>query len=175
MSTFDLAEVLQGRGYPSDTLAVYLDEESAYLIQAQREIISTLQGDELLAAQDALDAFVEKAKLSAYTFHLKGRSRIVIRDIAKRAWSEVPDKPNDPGRLVIADAREELRQALEWEAFIEKVVAPDGSENEFSLEDVQLFRQYAPQASLVAIERKIESLKQAGAGFEYISQSADFS
>lgn len=175
MSTFDLAEVLQGRGYPSDTVTVYLDEESAYLIQAQRELISGLKGAELEEAENALAALVERAKLSAYTFHLKGRSRVVIRDIAKKAWGEIPDKPTDPDRLIITDAREELRQALEWEAFTEKVVAPDGAENVFSLDDVKLFRQYAPQSSLVAIEKKIEALKQAGAGFEHISQSADFS
>lgn len=175
MSTFDLAEVLQGRAYPTDTVTVYLDEQSAYLIQAQRALISTLSGHELEEAEDTLAALVEEAKLSAYTFHLKGRSRIVIRDIAKKAWSEIPDKPSDPDRMIVNDAREELRQALEWEAFTEKVVAPDGAENVFSLDDVKLFRQYAPQASLVAIEKKIEDLKQAGAGFEYISQSADFS
>jgi len=174
-NTFDLGQVLAGRGYPTDTVTVYLDEATAYLIQAQREIVSTATGDELVAAQEALDALVEQAKPSAYTFHLKGRSRLVLRDIAKDAWSKFPDKVNSPLRMVEADERKEYQESLEWEASIEKIVNAEGAESDIDLDGVTAFRNSAPQASLNAIQRKIDALREAGAGFEYISQSADFS
>ena len=172
---FDLGQVLAGRGYPTDTVTVYLDEATAYLIQAQRKIVSEATGDDLVAAQDALDALVAQAKPSAYTFHLKGRSRLVLRDIAKDAWSKFPDKVNSPLRMVEADERKEYQESLEWEAFIEKIVNADGAESDINLDTVVAFRNAAPQGSLNAIQRKIDGLREAGLGFEYISQSADFS
>lgn len=175
--TFDLGQVLAGRGYPTDTVTVYLDEATAYLIQAQREILNDpeLKGKDREEAESTLAALVEDAKSSAYTFHLKGRSRLVLRDIAKDAWSKFPDKVNSPLRMVEADERKEYQESLEWEAFIEKIVNADGAESDISLDTVVAFRNAAPQASLNAIQRKIDSLREAGLGFEYISQSADFS
>ena len=127
------------------------------------------------AFQSTDGTFSQSAKPSAYTFHLKGRSRLVLRDIAKDAWSKFPDKVNSPLRMVEADERKEYQESLEWEAFIEKIVNADGAESDINLDTVVAFRNAAPQGSLNAIQRKIDGLREAGLGFEYISQSADFS
>ena len=94
-TTFNLAERLSGRGFPTDTVKVYLNEGAAY------QLVS-LMNQEAPTDQDALEAFnnvvqqVTKEVLeSELTFELRGISTGHSNQIKKNVKKEHPDLADD--------------------------------------------------------------------------------
>lgn len=173
---FDLSAALQGRSYPTAQVKAYLDEETAYLIYTEKKRIALLSGEELESAQAGLDKLIDRLDEQAYTFHLKGRSRIVVREIAKKALKEYPTPAGVLESDVSAADRQEFHDNLMWQAYIEKIVSPDGEELlEPSLEQVTQFRELAPTHAVIAISDKITELTDKGIQFDMEKQSVDFS
>lgn len=174
--TFDLSAALQGRAYPSTQVKVYLDEETAYLIYTEKKRIGQLTGEDLESAQAGLDALIDKMDSQAYTFHLKGRSRLVLREIAKKALAQHPTPKNVLAIDEASPDRQDYHDALMWEACTEKIVAPTGEELvEPGLEQIIEFRNHAPKYALNAISEAVNELIDQGVTFDFEKQSVDFS
>lgn len=177
MPGFNLLDVLQGRGYPTDSVVIYLDETVAQRIGKLRKRITeeTLSVDDMQIVQDDLAAAVEDAKKSAYTVHGTGRARQVLQDALKTANKKYPISRNFAGQVEPDDDRDEYFNSLLWVAQITKIVNPDGEELvEPTLADVEALRGNAPTWSLNQIETMLAELRDAGADFEYTKQSEDF-
>lgn len=190
--TFDLGEVLAGRGYPSDFVDVYLDEDKAYeLIKMQAELTKfEMLGmpKEYTALNTKLIAVLEEVKDRKLTFHLRGRTRRVYRDIAKLSMKKFPATKTLLGQVEGDPDRDEYHDSLTLLAMTDKIGLPGGGEIVFShdytdsgeplpseLKTITDFRESAPESGLEAVEKKMEELQGAGVGFEIESQSPDFS
>ena len=86
-STFNLAEVIKGRGYPSKDVTVYTDAESAFeLIEIEDQMNQMTEASEeykeLEARANELAELVQKSKL---TFHMRGVGQGEVERITDKA------------------------------------------------------------------------------------------
>lgn len=113
--TFSFAEVVQGRGYPQDTVVLYQDEATAYERVKYLDSVLEARGDnshEMLIAGAKQDSakraaykraidddpevaakiaeFDAKLAASAYTFHIQGLSEDIEKTLLDKARAEFP-------------------------------------------------------------------------------------
>jgi len=86
-STFNLAEVIKGRGYPTKDVTVYTDAESAFeLIEIEDQMNQMTEASEeykeLEAKANELAELVQKSKL---TFHMRGVGQGEVERITEKA------------------------------------------------------------------------------------------
>lgn len=86
-STFNLAEVIKGRGYPTKDVTVYTDAESAFeLIEIEDQMNQMTEASEeykeLEAKANELAELVQKSKL---TFHMRGVGQGEVERITDKA------------------------------------------------------------------------------------------
>lgn len=188
--TLDLIAVLDGRGYPKDTVTVYFNEDVAYAIHAANAELSRLAALQDHDAYKALDAkltsLVEEVSSQGYTFHLTGTPRKVRKDILKEVEAKFPKAAERDflGRPAHPDVEaDEYLSARIWQTHIEKIVAPDGAEIVApDLETIQHLRDTAPDHALKALALKIDGdgrdnkglAGSASDGFEIAARSSDF-
>lgn len=177
--TFDLGAVLSGLDYPEKTVDVYFNEALAFEVaKANRELefLDGLSDEKFKEAQDKFDALVEKLAAYKFTFHLKAIPSRFKNDIDKRVEAKFPTKFNQIGLPEQNSARDELFAVLMMEAYITKIVAPDGAEIlKPSIETIENFRLNAPRHALALVESQIIAFEQdIQAGFETAAKSADF-
>lgn len=177
--TFDLGAVLSGMDYPEKTVDVYFNEVLAFEVARANMELNLLDGlseDKFKEAQDKFDALVERLAEHKYVFHLKAIPSRFKKDIADKVEAEYPTKFSPLGMPEPDRKRDELFAELMMEAYITKIVAPDGAVIvKPGLETIKNFRSNAPEHALALVESEIISFEQdISSGFETAAKSADF-
>jgi len=188
---FKIVDVVKGRGYPKNTVDVYISEDLAHTAAALDEKINQLQesmdsksvtpqGRKALANQHE-KLVEEKEKLVAeisedkYVFHITGISEGDRESLEKKAYEKYPAKydtdrnpfTGESTKKEIGDLdRQKFFTVLLWSAHIEKIVSPSGDEqNGISPEDASELRNHLPVASISRITEAIEKIRAASAMF----------
>jgi len=177
--TFDLGAVLSGQDYPEKTIDVYFNESLAYEVaKANRELefFNKLSEEKFKEAQDKFDALVEKLGEYKYVFYLKAIPSRFKKDIDTQVEKSFPTKFNQIGMPEQNVMRDEYFAELMMEAYITKIVAPDGAEVvKPNVETIRNFRLNAPRHALALVESAIIEFEQdISVGFETAAKSADF-
>lgn len=179
-STFDIASVLAGRGYPETTVEFYLDEAAAMALSKAETKLTHLQiaRDATGAAEfekevDALRAALRSQK---YSIVLRGIPNKTRSDLLAKAFEKFPHKKNLLGQEEDSDERDQFYTTLLWQAIIVRIEAPDGNvQVNPDFDSVQALRDYAPDLALMAIGGGIRDLTDGvKAGFEAATQDTDF-
>ena len=177
--TFNLGAVLAGQDYPEDVVDVYFDERTAYTITVLSEQVRDLSvegGEKYEEADKQLQDLIASLESRKYRFFLTGVPARLLKAIVERVNVEIPEERNSLGMVQPDPAREELYKLYMFEAFITKIVDPDGAEIvKPSLESLKELRSDAPGHVLSKIEQGIADLENKTVyGFEIAVKSADF-
>lgn len=94
-NTFNLAEVIKGRGYPSKDVTVYTDAEAAFeLVEIEDKMNSMAEANEEYKELEAkADELAERVQKSQLTFHMRGVGQGVVERISEKA-DQLHKKPN---------------------------------------------------------------------------------
>ena len=86
-STFNLAEVIKGRGYPSKDVVVYTDAEAAFeLVEIEDQMNQiTEASDEYKELEARANELAERVQSSQLTFHMRGVGQGVVERISDKA------------------------------------------------------------------------------------------
>lgn len=184
--SFKILDVISNRGYPEQTVTVYMDEATAYeaaLVKEELEQIDTKKStpeidakrEELTEKQEEL---VEKLASSAFIFHLRGVSEGKRDEIYKQAKKKYPIEYETPFDLSVlagqktervekeSPERDALFTELLWAETIQKIVDPDGNEQVgVTYSEVKQLRQLLPLAASAAINSTVEKLRVSSAIF----------
>lgn len=188
---FNIVDAVKGRAYPKDSVDVFIDEKIAFEVSVMNEMIENIsnqmdkttpnkkQLDELMKQRDEIldsrDKLIAEMGGNKYVFHLTGVSEGYRQDMYEKAIEKFPikyEKNRNP--LTGAVEKEELENperdryftALLWQAYISKVVAPDGSEQDgITYEDAIELRRSLPLAAISTITEAIEKMRAATALF----------
>lgn len=72
-SKFNLADVIKGRGYPEDSVTVYLDVASAYeLSKLNDQVVNTVDGTDTTEIESKIKELEAKILDSKLVFHMRG-------------------------------------------------------------------------------------------------------
>jgi hypothetical protein len=197
---FKIIDAVKDRGFPESHLDIYLDEALAFLISEldeamdetgksmdRKKALSKKEVDEFEKRRDEIldrkNKLIEEMGGSKYVFHIKGISEGQRQDIFDKTIEKFPmkyEKNRNP--YTGAMEKEEISEAerdryfsdLLWQAYIVKIVSPDGEEQEgVSLEEATELRRSLPAASVAKISEGIEKLRIASAAF-MMSINEDF-
>ena len=178
--TFDLGLVLAGRSYPRTEVPVYLDEEAGFQIyradQELQRLANLKKVEEYNALEEKFQALLKQVNDQRYVFHLKGTPRKIRQDIFKKVRADHPEVIDSFGRVVPNPEADEQYALLTWAAHIEKIVAPDGKAMVApSVENLQQFRELAPDTAIQAVENALSELQTGTkSGFEAAVRESDF-
>lgn len=176
--TFSFVDFIQGRGYPRDEVVLNMDEATAYKIQKlekQKKDDSSL--DE--SALDRIDAEIaslrEVLAKSALTFKVVGLSTENREELLENAREQVKPEYESNRNFITGQVekiekespvRDRLYTNLLWKAQIEQIVAPNGAVTVPTLEDIETFRNKAPQSQQMKLARALSDLAVASEAFE---------
>ena len=184
--TFKILDVIQGRGYPEQVVRIYLDEATAYQAALVREELEELDGKpnssinekkraDLIEKQEEL---IEELQKSMFTFHLRGISEAKREEIYNQAKKKYPIEYEKPSDLIAltgqkqervekeSPERDTLFTELLWAESIQKIVSPEGDEQEgMTYSEVKQMRGLLPLASSAALNSAIEKLRVSSAIF----------
>lgn len=149
---FNLADVIKGRGFPEDTVDIYLDAESAYeLSKLNEEIIELADGEDSSVLDEQAGELAKKIIASKLTFHMRGISQGLIEAIEKK--SKV-NKSDDQESFIL-----EYFSRLIAATIVRVVDAAENvDDHTFTLEDIVELRNSLPSESweqLVATTQKL--------------------
>lgn len=170
--TFNLSEVIKGRGYPQKSVTVYTDAEAAFnLIELEKKMLkldqSSQEHKDLEALANSLAEAVQKSKL---IFHMRGVSQIVVDAADAEATKNFP--------LVEGDRSDEwYRNYMAYlvASNIVKVENANGDVDErvFSVKDVEEIRDLIPVDSWAMLMSTMQQLTLATGYFRGMT-NADF-
>ena len=184
--TFKILDVIQGRGYPEQVVRIYLDEATAYQAALVGEELEELDGKpnssinekkraDLIEKQEEL---IEELQKSMFTFHLRGISEAKREEIYNQAKKKYPIEYEKPSDLIAltgqkqervekeSPERDTLFTELLWAESIQKIVSPEGDEQEgMTYSEVKQMRGLLPSASSAALNSAIEKLRVSSAIF----------
>lgn len=175
VKTFDLAAALSGRTFPEIVVPVFFDEALQFeLNRLDKEIAKTLgeEADELSKNREEL---LEKFKAAVIKVRVKGTPRHIRKATLDKVLEDHPQeytpfgvpKPNPEGDEAYANAT--------WALHVVEITGPDGSTLVPSEADIHAFRNQAPDAAIVAVERAIQELTEGSkSGYETAVQDLDF-
>lgn len=197
---FKIIDAVKDRAFPESHLDIYLDEAVAFLIaeldQAmdetgksmdKKKALSKKEVDEFEKRRDEIlnrkNELLEKMGGAKYVFHIKGISEGSRQDVFDKAIEKFPmkyEKNRNPytgamEKEEISDVeRDRYFSDMLWQAYIVKIVSPDGEEQEsITLEEATELRRSLPAASVAKISEGIEKLRIASAAF-MMSMNEDF-
>lgn len=197
---FKIIDAVKDRAFPESHLDIYLDEALAFLIAEldeamdetgksmdKRKALSKKEVDEFEKRRDEIldrkNKLIEEMGGGKYVFNIKGISEGQRQDIFDKTVEKFPmkyEKNRNP--YTGALEKEEISEAerdryfsdLLWQAYIVKIVSPDGEEQEgITLEEATELRRSLPAASVAKISEGIEKLRIASAAF-MMSMNEDF-
>jgi len=86
-STFNLAEVIKGRGYPTKDVTVYTDAEAAFeLIEIEDQMNEmTEAGEEYKKLESRANELATRVQKSKLTFHMRGIGQGEVERITEKA------------------------------------------------------------------------------------------
>ena len=187
---FNILSVLKDRGLPRDVVQVVLDDALAYDAAKIQERINELMSsdaedinDEVASLQAKLDVMKDELNANRYAVHITGITEGKRDELVKRSLEKFPMEYDEQKnaftgetikRELESSEREEFFTNLLWVASIDKIVAPDGSEQAGIPEsDISEFRAMLPIIANSNITQAIEKLRVASAMF-VMSADEDF-
>lgn len=179
--TFSIVDVLLGREYPTIEVPFFLDEAAAFaLSQAEKRLVELPVDGDREEVEREIDRLKAKVRATRYVYHLKGIPAKVRNDLLDLAFKKFP-KETDPTNIFGGpkqnDERDEMFGRMLLHAMTEKIVDPNGAVMaNLTVEQVEHFRDHAPDAALEAISIAQRELTEgAKGGFESAAQDTDFS
>tara|TARA_R110000822_G_scaffold92458_1_gene213281 strand:+ start:2851 stop:3468 length:618 start_codon:yes stop_codon:yes gene_type:complete len=183
---FSIVNALKESSHPTDTVTIFLDEQTAYLASGVKAKIAAIvdeASDERKVLKKELDELVTTLKTSAVTFTLEGisegkREAMLARSIEKFPIQIKRDLNPLTGEFIEADMPSAERDghftdAL-WQSHITKIVGASGDEQTvITNNDVAVMRTDLPIAAVGTITEAIEKLRVATAMF-MIETNEDF-
>jgi hypothetical protein len=185
--TFNIVSVLSERAYPKTSVAVSLDEATAYeaaLVKEELDALGTKGAsiskvsskiDEL---QAKLSELIELMNKSTYVFHIRGISEGKREELAATSRKKYPveyEQGVDISALLSnsgerqekpSPERDNLFTDLLWVEHIEKIEDPDGNiQAGLTYSDIRALRNNLPLSALAKINSEIEKVRTATAVF----------
>lgn len=188
---FNILDAIKDRGLPKDVVSIIVDDVTAYKAAKVKEQIDeiinsseeTIDQDKLTELQGELDSLKTELNANRFLFHISGISEGKRDELAKKAYEAFPrefEEQKNPftGEItkkeIDSEERDEYMTRMLWAASIEKIVAPDGSEQTGIDESfVQELRGSLSIPATAAIMQGIERLRIATAVF-VMSVDEDF-
>lgn len=188
--TFNILQVLQGRGYPETQVDIYLDESAIYAMSLAQEELDGL--DQALGTKGEtekkkkireritgeLESAREKVSASHYIVHLMGVSEGKREEVYRQATKKYPveyEKDNGLSGILSGDSKREEKDSPErdslftdllWQEHIKKIVSPDGEEQEdFPYSTIREMRNTFPLSATIKINEAIAKLRTSTAVF----------
>ena len=182
--SFNIISVLQDRGYPEASVSFVMDEKIAYEASAIQERINEILADksedakkERIELTAKLKDLTDKLSKNVYTIHLMGVSEGKREEIYREARKKYPVEyePINPVQGLIGNATRTEKESPErdalftdflWQAYIKKIVDPEGNEQtEFPYNVIKAMREGLPISATIKINEAIEKLRTATAVF----------
>lgn len=196
--SFNIIDVLQGRGYPESVVDIYMDESSIYQLSIINEKLEELdksigkkqeterqksEREELFEQKEYLNNKLMESKLSVYLMGIsEGRREELYRQALKKYPMEY-EVQNNISSLISGDSqkiekdspdRDALFTDYLWQANIKKIVNVSGEEqSEFSYSTIKTMRETFPLNAMIKINEGIEKLRASTALFT-IETGEDF-
>ena len=175
---FDIRDVLAGLDHPTGSVDIWFDRQGGIeLDRLEKELAH--EPDEK-KAQKLLDEYtvkLEEYKNKKYTVHLQGIDNERKQDIQLQALKTYPFKRDAYGR---DDQEQEYKRGLRlkdliWQAYITKIVNPEGKVQEYpGLEVIHIFTTKAPDQVIQRIDNKIAEVEKDTDIQRFGQQDADF-
>lgn len=183
---FKILDAISGRGYPEQTVTVYLDEATAYEAALVKEELDQIDSKKSTPEIDAKrneltekqEELLENLTASAFTFHLRGVSEGKREEIYNQAKKKYPIEYETPFDISVlagqkaervekeSPERDTLFTELLWAETIQKIVDPEGNEQVgITYSEVKQMRQLLPLAASAAINSTVEKLRVSSAIF----------
>jgi hypothetical protein len=172
--TFDITAFAKDRAYPQDAVVAYLDVNSAYILTALNEKLSTVvQGEEYEKLEAEANDLAKKILESKVVFHLRGVNQEIIERVTIEASKAYPLAKSSFGQS--EESEDWIRfwtTALVAENLV-KIVNADGAEDErkFSQEEVLELRKYLPKEVWELIVEKMQQLTLASSYFKGLTDA----
>ena len=174
--TFSFTEVVQGRGYPRDEVAIYLDEATAYQIaKTEKQIADSLDDEEIDALAEKVAELRKKLAQSKYVFKIVGLSTETREDLLEKARADIKPEYESHKNFMTGQVEKVEKESpkrdryytnLLWQASIEQIVAPNGAvDTAPTLETVEAFRK-APLSQQAKFQTALNELSVAAEIFE---------
>jgi len=195
---FNIVELLQGRGYPTQTVEIYLNESAIYNLASEREKLEELikslgkrsekesEKNEREKIESAIDEAQEDILTSKVFVFLQGVTEGKRDEIYRQATKKYPveyEAPNPMSGLLGKQSeriekesadRDQLFTDLLWQAYIAKVVNAGGDEqSEFAYSTIRTMRDSLPLNAMVKINEAIDKLRSSTALFD-LETTEDF-
>jgi len=172
-STFNLAEVIKERGYPSKEITIYTDAEAAFdLVEIEDKMNQmTESGDEYAELEKQANELAEAVQKSQLTFVMRGVGQGVVERIVEKA-DKLYKKP---------DANED-EYATDWFKYyitslvasnVVKVIDADGNvdESHFEYEEMLEIRNNLPSDSWGLLVSTMQKLTLATGYFKGLTDA----
>jgi hypothetical protein len=175
---FSIVNAIKGRSHPTDTVTIFLDEQTAYLaseVKAKIKDITDEISEERVLLEAELVDLTKKLKESSATLTVVGieegdRDAMLARSIEKFPIQTKRDLNPLTGEFSETDIGDDNRDShftnALWQSHITKIVSADGGEqNVITNNDVSVMRTGLPIAAVGKITEAIEKLRVATAIF----------
>ena len=195
---FNILEVLQGRGYPTHTVDIYLNESAIYDLSVQRgnledldkSLVKKAETEKQKNEREKIEAAIKQAESeiisSRLSVFLKGITEGRRDEAYRQAVKKYPiehEAPNPMSGLLGKQServekespqRDTLFTDLLWQEHIVKIVDSDGNEQlEFAYSTIRTMRESFPLNAMVKVNEGIEKLRASTALFD-IETNEDF-
>ncbi len=168
--TFNLSEVIKGRGFPQKTVTVYTDADAAFrLVELGKKMNQVKDKDELEKLEQESEKLAEVVKASRLDFKMQGVPQAVIETVEAKIDKLYPS------------ADEESRNDDWFKAYIAELVAlnivsvTDASGNSdtktFNYEDAVELRSYLPTESWAILVSTMQKLTLASGFFNGLTDA----
>lgn len=176
---FNLLEVIKDRAYPTETVNVYLDEETAYHASVVKEKLDStdVKSKDYQMLERDLDTLVAKLEESKYVFSIIGISEGKREELYEESIKVFPveykeDKNPFTGEVtrneLESKERDRLFTNMLWAAHISQVTAPNGDiQGVMSTAEVTQLRDALPLAAVGTINQAIDKIRAATAVFMF--------
>lgn len=177
--TFSIVDAIKERAYPSDDIAVYMDEASSYKAAELSKKLESLDSTtkEYIDTQKQLDKVIEVIEKSKYVFTITGISEGKREELYELALKKFPMEYKEDKNILTGETkkveienaeRDSLFTTLLWSAYIRKITNPEGAVQEnLSPEDADELRKSLPIAVNGIINSSIQNMRAATALFMY--------
>lgn len=181
--TFSFIDRLRGRNYPTEVIEVYLDEAKGYeLIKLEEEASNTKNDKRLKDIEDKIAALHTELRADAYFIHLQAIPSERYDELVDEANETIPpefEETTSPlnGRVTReqkpSEERAALFTALQWSAFITKVVDSSGAvADSISSDDVTLWRVNLPVEAVIKVDKTINKLRMVTAWMDGVQDES---
>lgn len=177
--TFSIVDAIKERAYPSDDIAVFMDEASSYKAAELSKKLESLEPttEDYINTQKQLDEVLEFIEKSKYVFTITGISEGKREELYELTLKKFPMEYKEEKNVLTGETkkveietpeRDSLFTTLLWSAYITKITNPEGAIQEnLSPEDADELRKSLPIAVNGIINSAIQNMRAATALFMY--------